>query len=410
MWLMNNFFPAQRLRTVWMTVLMLLATQTAMADGTETSSNYMVMMAGMDQLQIQMPIYDEAGYDGWIDKGYIYVTPAGGIKQTLLYYYSEEKSGANPLLHYQKGVDGAMTLTPGNNSDVTVSSDLQNCRVSSSSDVFKVTVLWTVPAKMRGMELTISWSLHKKGNGDNITGEKDTDISISPTKITFPAIPDQIKPTVMEPMLAMTMAFSMVSCGSDDKDESNTGTKDTRLSSVVPTEYRNQLERYIEIYDGVNPPNVEGVYLSSPTILVYTSDGVFEPGHKFADKYYKFENQNMSTNTIDYQAKQNTAIQNGSGAFISGDGNNFTIFFNATERDGEVTTKTALVVSGTKTSEGIRNLKYAFVMLDKYDPNDVKMDIGTYRVIKDGDGISEPASWPASAPAFEFDMDDLGWE
>ena len=48
-------------------------------------------------------------------------------------------------------------------------------------------------------------------------------------------------------------------------------------------------------------------------------------------------------------------------------------------------------------------------MLDKYDPNDVKMDIGTYRVIKDGDGISEPASWPASAPAFEFDMDDLGW-
>ena len=117
----------------------------------------------------------------------------------------------------------------------------------------------------------------------------------------------------------------------------------------------------------------------------------------------------MSTNTIDYQAKQNTAIQNGSGAFISGDGNNFTIFFNATERDGEVTTKTALVVSGTKTSEGIRNLKYAFVMLDKYDPNDVKMDIGTYRVIKDGDGISEPASWPASAPAFEFDMDDMGW-
>ena len=210
-------------------------------------------------------------------------------------------------------------------------------------------------------------------------------------------------------MLAMTMAFSMVSCGSDDKDEGNTGTKDTRLNSVVPQEYRTQMERYIEIYDGVNPPNVEGVYLSSPTVLVYTSDGVYEPGHKFADKYYKFENQNMSTNTIDYEAKQSSTIQNGSGAFISGDGNNFTIFFNSTGRDGEITTKTALVVSGTKTSEGIKNLKYAFVMLDKYDPNDVKMDVGAFRVIKDGDGISEPASWPASAPAFEFDMDDLGW-
>ena len=247
MWLMNNFFPARRLRTVWMTVLMLLATQTAMADGTETSSNYMVMMAGMDQLQIQMPIYDEAGYDGWIDKGYIYVTPAGGIKQTLLYYYSEEKSGANPLLHYQKGVDGAMTLTPGNNSDVTVSSDLQNCRVSSSSDVFKVTVLWTVPAKMRGMELTISWSLHKKGNGDNITGEKDTDISISPTKITFPAIPDQIKPTVMEPMLGYdaahagqtmiiyTMAASEVTSLTAHYSEVN-GQTETKVSKALEPE------------------------------------------------------------------------------------------------------------------------------------------------------------------------------
>ena len=210
-------------------------------------------------------------------------------------------------------------------------------------------------------------------------------------------------------MLAMVMALSMVSCGSDDKDD-NGGQKDTRISSVVPTEYRNKLERYIEIYDGVNPPNVEGVYLSSPTVLVYTSDNVFEPGKTFADKYYKFENQNSTNNTIDYQAKQSTAIQTGNGAFISGSGNNFTIFFNSTERDGEITTKMALIVSGTKTSEGIRNLKYAFVMLDKYDPNNKKMDVGTYRVVKDGDGISEPASWPlSSAPAFEFDADNMGF-
>ncbi|MBR3455875.1 MAG: hypothetical protein IKH26_11160 [Bacteroidaceae bacterium] len=35
-------------------------------------------MAGLDQLRIEFPIYDEEDYDGFIDDGYIYVTPTGG--------------------------------------------------------------------------------------------------------------------------------------------------------------------------------------------------------------------------------------------------------------------------------------------------------------------------------------------
>ena len=112
-------------------------------------------------------------------------------------------------------------------------------------------------------------------------------------------------------------------------------------------------------------------------------------------------------NTIDYEAKQNTSTQNGNGAFISGEGNNFTIFFNTNGKDGNATYKMALVLSGTKTSAGIRNLEYAFVMLEKNDPDNEKMDVGTYRIVKDGDGISEPTTWSSNAPTLELDVEDL---
>ena len=41
------------------------------------------------------------------------------------------------------------------------------------------------------------------------------------------------------------------------------------------------------------------------------------------------------------------------------------------------------------TSAGIKDLYYSFVMIDKNDPNNHLMDIGDYRVFKDGDGLAE---------------------
>lgn len=103
-----------RVRLILSALLMaLLLPSTAMADGINSTYNYLVTMVGMNQLRIEMPVYDEDGYDGWIDKGYIYVTPAGGTKNTLLYFYCEEKGGAEPKIYYQKSVSGAMTLMAG---------------------------------------------------------------------------------------------------------------------------------------------------------------------------------------------------------------------------------------------------------------------------------------------------------
>lgn len=75
-------------------LLALLLPQTIMADDVQNTSRYQVTMVGADQLKIQMPIYDEDDYDGWVHNGNVYVTPAGGSKMTLLHYYSKEKKGS----------------------------------------------------------------------------------------------------------------------------------------------------------------------------------------------------------------------------------------------------------------------------------------------------------------------------
>ena len=171
---------------------------------------------------------------------------------------------------------------------------------------------------------------------------------------------------------------------------------DNRFDDVVPPEIRDELEDYITIYNGVNPPNVEGVYFMDPFDLVYSEDG-YDAGN-WSSYYIKFSNQNMTYNTIDF-AEVSTSGRDestGKGAFISGSGNNFTAYFNTEGTSNDIYTKTALVISGTKTSSGIKNLYYAFIMVEKgYDPDGILMEEGYFRVFKDEDGLSVNSTWPS---------------
>ena len=172
---------------------------------------------------------------------------------------------------------------------------------------------------------------------------------------------------------------------------------DPRLDEVVSDALRNKLEDHMPIYNGTNPPNVEGAYLLSPYTTVFCEDGHYEPGHVISPYKIKFFNQSFSDNTIDmidYNANNINSYSKGSGAFISGDGSHFSIYFITEGYSEDIFNKTALVVSGTKTDEGIKDFYYGFVMTDKgSDPNHKLMDVGVYRVFKDGDGISEPTTW-----------------
>lgn len=203
--------------------------------------------------------------------------------------------------------------------------------------------------------------------------------------------------------LAIIAAFSIGFTASDedliekDNPQTEEETVDERIPSVIPEDLREQVEEYIEVYDGVTPPNVEGAYFMNPEILVKSTLSYDTPGSTFLSEYMNFTNQDMENNTIDMTRVQGGGIEwmKGSGAFISGYDNNFTIYFNMAGEVNSVPVTEAIVVSGVKKDGGIGNLSWAFILKEKgNDPNGHVVPVGTIRSFIDSDGMSEKTEWP----------------
>lgn len=180
---------------------------------------------------------------------------------------------------------------------------------------------------------------------------------------------------------------------------------DPRLPEVVPPHILGPLEEHIPIYNGINPPRIEGSYRIDPMETVYCEDegqGGFAPGKIVKSYDIRFFSQNTTKNTISYEGYtvDNSSHESSNGAFISGSGNYFTVFFNTVGQSQGISTKTALVISGEKTSTGIKDLHYAFVMVEKgSDPNNKLMKTGVFRVFKDKDGLAKAVTWSHTSTA-----------
>lgn len=96
------------------------------------------------------------------------------------------------------------------------------------------------------------------------------------------------------------------------------------IISVIPEEYLELISPYIPIYEGTTPPNIEGIYLVSPNILVTDNVG-FEQGYQFADDYIMFYNQTADNKISTKSTQMLGNLTVGDGLFISGKDNNFTI-------------------------------------------------------------------------------------
>lgn len=172
--------------------------------------------------------------------------------------------------------------------------------------------------------------------------------------------------------------------------------KDERMNWVIPEYIQVELSKYIPIHNGANPPDVQGAYYIMPFVAVYCEDGGYEPGDVMYPHTIRFFNQSFISNTLDFSESSDsgTSSATGTGAFICGNGNNFTAFFDTEGTTDGISHKTALIISGTKCSEGIRDLFYAFVMVEKgSDPNHILMDEGVFRIFKDEDGLSINTTW-----------------
>lgn len=199
-------------------------------------------------------------------------------------------------------------------------------------------------------------------------------------------------------ILLLSSIFLMIGClrkGDETIALPEIGT----ASNVIPVEIRQEFESKMHIYEGTNPPDITGSFVISPMDLHYASDAENAPV-SFADCYIAFYNR--QGNTYEFKEKQSSTTGSSPLVTVIGSGNDFTAYFtnNSQSDDGSWAIQ-ATLISGTITSRGIENIKYAFIMLDAYDPNDHIMEVNEYRIFYDGDGVASYKNWDYSKSSDE---------
>ena len=203
------------LRFAALTVLLVagLWPQTARAEEkyNRDASHYGVRLEGTNKLRFTIPTYEKRNYDCWDTEVYIYITPTGGAKETVLYLKSEEDiSGSDyaPNVTGWKGVEGTMVHERDrgySNYTITGINQSQTWAVPcvSGQEYTRMNVVWTVPAKFRGKDVTISWSVKTDGNLlDKVT------VDVSATTLRIPSAEEEHVPMVMDPILAYDAAHA----------------------------------------------------------------------------------------------------------------------------------------------------------------------------------------------------------
>ena len=153
------------------------------------------------------------------------------------------------------------------------------------------------------------------------------------------------------------------------------------VSKVVSAALMDSLKKAgITIYPGSKPPVVNGAYTMKADSTIYAGGKNLSDVQKFGDPLvYIASAQDTVNNTMSLRFRDvlDATITGGSlsTAYISGSGNNFTIFSPATAMSVYGASATFLyVVSGTLTSTGINNLRYCVYLLSKTDGANATLD------------------------------------
>lgn len=155
---------------------------------------------------------------------------------------------------------------------------------------------------------------------------------------------------------------------------------------VLSLDEQDSLRQFMPIYEGFTPVNVDGQYLAAPMKLIYASDGF---SGEFYDMRWKVADQN-GRNVASYNEWQESAVGENKEAHVIGEGEKITIYTieKAVDETLGWSCEMVTVISGLKQQNGIKDYSYAIVMRDKRDENGVIIEPDSYRVFKDGDGLS----------------------
>lgn len=202
-------------------------------------------------------------------------------------------------------------------------------------------------------------------------------------------------PIVILAVLSMGFVFS---CSSEEIRNLPQEVKDMLNVNQLQT-----LEEHgLIINEGINPPDIQGVYFSNYNYCTYDSTELFE-GFTFDNYFWRFYDQSEDNVKLDYTAQNVLDEATGAGAFISGDGELFSVFVELVGVNFGVDYTTVMIISGRIGPNGIHDFMFGFILTDKdttADPDDfIMMPIDGHRIVEEYDGLADTSSWPTSLDA-----------
>lgn len=190
----------------------------------------------------------------------------------------------------------------------------------------------------------------------------------------------------------------LYSCSKDDREAALPSDEELltqRIEDIIPPRFLDSLKKLgLEVYTGVNPPNVEGTYFVSPHVLDTSSVETDVIGRLFLDAKLELSEQSRDDFGIKFISEHvlgnaDTSIATA----ISGSGNAFTIYGKAKATINSYSAVFAIILSAIKEGDDLKDLRVGLVNIDNSQGGDgVFIDEGEGRINYDSDGISEKIS------------------
>ena len=167
------------------------------------------------------------------------------------------------------------------------------------------------------------------------------------------------------------------------------------IETIIPQELLDVFYDSVgEIYRGYIPPNVEGKFVVNPKKRVLSNNLVTWPLEVVEpDMVLSLANQHNGV-VVTCECAEATVTMTDS-VYIMGHNSFFTLYFKEykpfEDQGFETKITRAMMIVGEVCKEGIRNLKYADIILDVQDNSGgliVQYPVGQYFIYEDGDGLS----------------------
>jgi len=159
----------------------------------------------------------------------------------------------------------------------------------------------------------------------------------------------------------------LLSSCSKDKSKVNKDGLTPDITELVPQSILDEMDSLgMPIYGGALPPELDGSFYVDNFVLLSSNRPSDVVGQTFSDYTFTFHDQNDEKLTIKVDSDGGGEKSVGTGSFIVGEKNKFSVFVEANTTYYGSKAKLVYVISGILQSDGIKDLYYANFMIDNF--------------------------------------------